>query len=101
MEETIVAISTAPGSSGIGIVRLSGKNSFKILEKIFKPKNNSKIKGYSIKYGSIIDENKNIVDEVLVSYFLEPIILTFALSSILENILASSSLSCFNSTSII
>ena len=70
--DTIVAISTSPGNSGIGIVRLSGKESFDIIEKIFKPKNNGKIKGYSIKYGSIIDENRNMVDEVLVSYFVEP-----------------------------
>lgn len=70
--ETIVAISTAPGNSGIGIVRLSGKDCFDVVEKIFKPKNVGDIKGYSIKYGSIIDENNNIIDEVLVSYFIEP-----------------------------
>ena len=70
--DTITAVSTAPGNGGIGIVRLSGKNSFKIIEKIFKPKNRGEVKGYSIKYGNIVDENKNIVDEVLVSYFLGP-----------------------------
>ena len=69
---TIAAISTAPGNSGIGIVRLSGKDSFKVVEKIFKPKNTSKIKGYSIKYGNIVDEKSNIIDEVLVSYFVSP-----------------------------
>ena len=69
---TIVAISTAPGNSGIGIVRLSGKDSFKVVEKIFKPKNTSEIKGYSIKYGNIVDEKNNIIDEVLVSYFVSP-----------------------------
>ena len=53
---------------------MSGKNSFKILEKIFKPKTPQKIeeiKGYTIKYGTI-HENKNIIDEVLVSYFKAP-----------------------------
>lgn len=69
---TIVAISTPPGNGGIGIVRLSGKESFDIIKKIFKPKNKSEIKGYSIKYGNIIDKNNQIIDEVLVSYFLEP-----------------------------
>ena len=69
---TIVAISTAPGVGGIGIIRMSGKESFNILEKIFKPKNKSKeIKGYSIKYGHIVD-NDEILDEVLVSYFISP-----------------------------
>ena len=70
---TIAAISTAPGVGGIGIVRMSGKEAFSILEKIFLPKNNSPIQGYKIKYGKIINpETKNIVDEVLVSYFVAP-----------------------------
>ncbi len=72
----IVAISTAPGIGGIGIVRMSGKDSFKILDKIFKAKNPEKIeniKGYSIKYGNIINpKNNKVVDEVLVSYFKSP-----------------------------
>ena len=34
---TIVAISTAPGNGGIGIVRMSGEDSFEILKKVFKP----------------------------------------------------------------
>ena len=53
---------------------MSGKNCFKILEKIFKPKKNEnieEIKGYTMKYGHII-ENEKIIDEVLVSYFKEP-----------------------------
>lgn len=69
---TIVAISTSPGIGGIGIIRMSGENSFDILNKFFKPKNKSSIRGYSMKYGNIIDEENNIVDEVLVSYFLAP-----------------------------
>ena len=73
MENTIVAISTASGNAGIGIIRLSGKNCFDILDKIFIPKNKNKIKGYSIKYGNIINpENNEIIDEVLVSYFISP-----------------------------
>ena len=71
---TIVAISTAPGVGGIGIIRMSGSDAFGILEKIFKPKNQEKfenIKGYSIKYGNIVDNNE-IIDEVLVSFFKAP-----------------------------
>lgn len=70
---TIVAISTAPGNAGIGIIRLSGDDCFKILQKIFKPKNKGEIKGYTIKYGNIVkSENDEIIDEVLVSYFVAP-----------------------------
>ena len=72
MNNTIVAISTAMGSSGIGIIRMSGEDCFKILEKIFIPKNKSKIiNGYTMKYGNIVDNGK-IIDEVLVSYFVKP-----------------------------
>ena len=70
---TIGAISTAPGNAGIGIIRLSGDDCFKILQKIFKPKNKGEIKGYTIKYGNIVkSENDEIIDEVLVSYFVAP-----------------------------
>ena len=75
MDNTIAAISTSPGIGGIGIIRISGENTFEILSKFFKPKNPEKIekiKGYTIKYGHIIDKNNNIVDEVLVSYFKAP-----------------------------
>ena len=71
---TIAAISTAPGIGGIGIIRMSGENCFDVLEKIFKQKNSQKIediKGYSIKYGTIVDGDE-LIDEVLVSYFKAP-----------------------------
>ena len=69
---TIAAISTSPGVGGIGIVRLSGENTFKVIEKIFKPLKKQIIKGYTMQYGQIIDKNNNIIDEVLVSYFVKP-----------------------------
>ncbi len=53
---------------------MSGKNCFEILEKIFKPKKPEtleNIKGYTMKYGHIVEKEK-IIDEVLVSYFKEP-----------------------------
>ena len=53
---------------------MSGKKSFEILDKIFVPKNKENIeniKGYTIKYGNIV-EDKKIIDEVLVSYFKAP-----------------------------
>lgn len=70
--DTIAAISTAPGIGGIGIIRMSGEDCFKVLEKIFKPKTNSEIKGYTIKYGNIVNATGEVVDEVLVSYFKAP-----------------------------
>lgn len=72
---TIAAISTAPSIGGIGIIRISGEKSFEIIKKIFKTKKNKEqsIKGQTIKYGYIIDPtNKEIIDEVLVSFFESP-----------------------------
>ena len=72
---TIAAISTATGNGGIGIIRMSGKRSFEILNKIFTPlkRENDEIKGYSMKFGYIVDPKTNEkIDEVLVSYFISP-----------------------------
>lgn len=69
---TIAAISTAPGIGGIGIIRMSGEDCFEVLEKVFKQKSKSPIKGYTIKYGNIVTPTGEVVDEVLVSYFKAP-----------------------------
>ncbi|WP_307904385.1 tRNA uridine-5-carboxymethylaminomethyl(34) synthesis GTPase MnmE [Haliovirga abyssi] len=74
MFETIAAISTPIGEGGIGIVRISGDESFDILEKIFKPKSKKNVKDLkhnSVNYGHIYDENE-IVDEVLVMVMKAP-----------------------------
>mgnify|MGYP004549048185 FL=1 len=71
---TIASISTAPGIGGIGIIRMSGERSFEVLDKIFIAKNKQnidEIKGYTIKYGNIVEDG-NVIDEVLVSYFKAP-----------------------------
>ena len=71
---TIASISTAPGIGGIGIIRMSGEKSFEVLDKIFIAKNKQnidEIKGYTIKYGNIVEDG-DIIDEVLVSYFKAP-----------------------------
>lgn len=67
-KETIAAIATGLGNSGIGIVRISGVDAFSIIDKIFQAKSGKKIRecrGYTIHYGNIID-NDEIIDEVLV-----------------------------------
>lgn len=53
---------------------MSGKDCFLILDKIFEPKKKQAIediKGYTIKYGNIVEKGE-IIDEVLVSYFKGP-----------------------------
>jgi tRNA modification GTPase len=61
LEDTICAISTAPGESAIGIVRLTGKRALNIADKIFIPKGGgkpSRFKDRSIHYGWIVDNSK-------------------------------------------
>ncbi|MDO5557229.1 MAG: tRNA uridine-5-carboxymethylaminomethyl(34) synthesis GTPase MnmE [Clostridia bacterium] len=74
--DTIAAISTATGAGGIGIIRMSGKDTFSILRKIFRMKENieyDKIPGYTMKYGYIINTNNlEKIDEVLVTFFKNP-----------------------------
>ena len=69
IKDTIAAIATAMSSSGIGIVRMSGPDSFDIIDKIFQPKKVGKKlsneKGYSLHYGFIKD-GEDFIDEVLV-----------------------------------
>lgn len=74
MFDTIAAISTPRGEGGIGIVRISGNDSFTILDKIFKSKSKKKtsdLRTYSINYGHIYD-GKKLIDEVLVSVMKSP-----------------------------
>lgn len=76
IEDTIAAISTPPGTGGIGIIRLSGKDVFSIVNPIFRGKKNqdlSKVRSHTIHYGYIIDkESKKTIDEVLVMVMKAP-----------------------------
>ncbi len=66
--DTIAAISTALGSSGIGIVRMTGEEAFDIADKVYVGKKNKRLakqKSHTIHYGYIEDEGRTI-DEVLV-----------------------------------
>ena len=71
MDDTIVAISTALGKGAISIIRLSGKDSIKIVNSVFNGVDLNKVDSHTINYGFIIDGNKK-VDEVLVSVMKAP-----------------------------
>ncbi|MBD5520670.1 MAG: tRNA uridine-5-carboxymethylaminomethyl(34) synthesis GTPase MnmE [Lachnospiraceae bacterium] len=74
--DTIAAISTAMSNSGIGIIRISGDEAISLISSIFINKNNRKClsdyRSNTIHYGFIIDEDKNIIDEVMVSVMKSP-----------------------------
>ncbi|MGP1544441.1 MAG: tRNA uridine-5-carboxymethylaminomethyl(34) synthesis GTPase MnmE [Candidatus Fimenecus sp.] len=71
MEETIVAIASAYGEAGIGIVRISGERALEIFEKIFRTKGN--IVDRQFNYGHIVDPlTGQVLDEVMAVYLKAP-----------------------------
>ena len=72
LDDIIIGISTALSEGAISIIRLSGKGCIELVNRCFKGKNLTKALSHTINYGYIIDENKEIVDEVLVSVFRAP-----------------------------
>ena len=75
-EDTIAAISTPPGHSGIGIVRLSGRDAIMIADRVFCSRRNRRLSNtpsHRILYGHIFNpSDKEILDEVLVSIMKSP-----------------------------
>ncbi len=66
MSDTIAAIATGMGNSGIGIIRISGDDAISLADKIFQPKNKNKrlstMDSYTAAYGFITYEDE-IYDE--------------------------------------
>lgn len=81
MNDTIVAISTALGVGAISIVRLSGNNAIKIVNDCFEGKDLTKVPTHTIHYG-FIKNNKELLDEVLVSVMKSP--KTFTAEDVVE-----------------
>lgn len=71
MNDTICAIATSQGVGAIAIIRISGEDSIKVVNKIFKGKDLEKAESHTINYGHITDGDK-IIDEVLVSVMKAP-----------------------------
>jgi len=74
MSETIAAISTAVGESGIGIVRISGTEALNIGTSVFrrvKEDSHDEIENRKLTYGHILDEGK-VIDEVLIAFMKGP-----------------------------
>jgi len=76
MENTICAISTAPGSGGIAVIRVSGEDAIRICDSVFLPLKTDErladVQAYTVRYGKIVTDNSEIVDEVLVTVFRAP-----------------------------
>lgn len=71
-EDTITAISTPLGRAALGIVRITGKNCYSLLEQIFSPKNNQAIVPFKPILGSVLLEDGKFLDEVILTYYEKP-----------------------------
>lgn len=74
-QDTICAVSTAPGAGGIAVIRISGSEAIPICNRIFIPKTQGKDllaqKAYTLRFGSIY-RNKELIDDVLIALFRAP-----------------------------
>ena len=73
--DTIAAISSAAGNSGIGIIRVSGDEAIEVVDKIFRPANKNKklanVESHTVHYGHIMDGDKTL-DQVLIIVMKNP-----------------------------
>jgi len=71
-DNTIIALSTPPGSGAIGVLRLSGVNAISVTNKFFHGSDLELSSGYTVHFGKLADEKGNIIDEVIVNLFVQP-----------------------------
>ncbi len=71
--DTIAAIATAPGTGGIGIVRISGTRAPAILRALFQPRNpRTSYRSHHLYYGTIRADDGTVLDEVLAVHMRAP-----------------------------
>ena len=70
-DDTIVALATPPGIGAIGVIRISGKKTFNIINGLFPSKNLLNPKTHTLHVGLLKNENE-ILDEVVISLFKNP-----------------------------
>ncbi len=67
--DTIAAISTPQGEGAIGVVRLSGNNTYKILKEVFSSiKPIKRYQSHRLYYGAVTSGTKSFIDQVLVAF---------------------------------
>ncbi|MGN1233391.1 MAG: tRNA uridine-5-carboxymethylaminomethyl(34) synthesis GTPase MnmE, partial [Candidatus Cryptobacteroides sp.] len=73
-KDTICAPATLPGTGAISTIRVSGPDTFRIADKVVKCSGTplSSTDGYRLRYGTVIDNDGSVIDNVLVSVFRAP-----------------------------
>ncbi|WKV13945.1 tRNA uridine-5-carboxymethylaminomethyl(34) synthesis GTPase MnmE [Marivirga harenae] len=72
LKETIIALSTAPGVGAIAVIRLSGEEAISITNTVFRGKNLLNQKSHTAHFGTIRNDEGEIIDEVVATLFVAP-----------------------------
>jgi len=72
LKETIIALSTAPGVGAIAVIRLSGEDAIQITNSVFRGKSLLQQKSHTAHFGTIRNDEGEIIDEVVATLFIAP-----------------------------
>ena len=72
LDDTIVALASAPGQAAIAVIRISGKESFDIIGTCFKGMSPHGMISHTVHLGYLLDADGNIIDQVLITLFKGP-----------------------------
>lgn len=76
LEQTIAAVATPPGESGLAVIRLSGPAAVMVCDRIFRAGKNfqqaAEMAPYTLSKGTILDGQGRPLDEVLIAAFFAP-----------------------------
>ncbi len=70
-DDTIVALATAPGIGALGVIRLSGRDSIKIVKGLFPSKDLSKQATHTLHVG-LFKKREEVLDHVVISIYRAP-----------------------------
>ncbi|WP_289159232.1 tRNA uridine-5-carboxymethylaminomethyl(34) synthesis GTPase MnmE [uncultured Muribaculum sp.] len=71
-DDTICAVSTAPGVGGIAVIRVSGKDAIEIVNTIWRGKDLSHVGSHTAHLGDLLDDGGEVLDNAVVTVFRAP-----------------------------
>lgn len=72
IDDTIIAISTPPGTGAIAVIRLSGSRAIELTDKYFKGKKLQDAASHTLHFGTLHTADGTVLDEVVVGLFKKP-----------------------------
>lgn len=71
-DDTICAVSTAPGVGGIAVIRVSGAQARQIVDRVWRGKRLDSVASHTAHLGSIVDESGEVIDSAVATVFCAP-----------------------------